>query len=104
MCGLCGVLGIEHWADGLSAAGPTSRQMRLRRAALLNKVLSPYRVNIDDWQGAKIAVHGPTGRTELADTLADLWPKVEVVASCSLDPLDPTFLRYLRQVTRREDQ
>jgi hypothetical protein len=97
MCGLCGVLGVEHWSEQANISGPTPRQARLRRVALLNDVLSHYRICVDDWQGAKMAVHGPTGRTELADTLADLWPRAEMVAGCSLDPLDPMLLQHLRR-------
>jgi hypothetical protein len=98
MCGLCGVLGVEHWADRTDGTGPTRRQARLRRASLLNDVLSFYRIRVDDWQGTTMAVRGPTGRTELADTLADLWPKAEAVAGRPLDPLDPALLAHLERV------
>jgi hypothetical protein len=97
MCGLCGVLGVEHWTDrSADAAGPTPRQARLRRARLLDDVLSLYRIRVDDWQGTAMAIRGPTGRTELADTLADLWPKAEAAAGRTLDPLDPALLAHLR--------
>jgi hypothetical protein len=94
MCGLCGMLGGAHWTDALGGTLP-ARQAKLRRAALLNDVLSFYRVRVDDWQGAVLAVRGPTGRTELADTLADLWPKAEAAASRTIDPLDPALLAHL---------
>jgi hypothetical protein len=96
------VLGVEHWTQQLNAAGPPPRQARLRRAALLNDILSLYRVRVDDWQGATMAIHGPTGRTELADTLTDLWPKVEMVVGHPLDPLDPALLEHLQHLTRGE--
>jgi hypothetical protein len=101
MCGLCGVLGVEHWADRLNRNGPTPRQARLRRTALLNDVLSLYRVRVDDWEGTAMAVHGPTGRTELASTLTELWPKAEVVAGRPLDPLDPALLAHLERLAQR---
>jgi hypothetical protein len=102
MCGLCGVLGVEHWAERRSAAGPSPRQARLRRAALLTDVLALYRVRVDDWQGSAMVIRGPTGRTELADTLADLWPKAEAVAGRALDPLDPALLAHLDRLARGE--
>jgi hypothetical protein len=98
MCGLCGVLGVEHWADRADEAAPTRRQARLRRVRLLNEVLSLYRVRVDDWQGVTMSVTGATGRTELADTLGDLWPKAEAVAGRTLDPLDPALLAHLRRL------
>jgi hypothetical protein len=95
MCGLCGLLGGTHWTDEAVGEALPARQAKLRRAALLNDVLSFYRLKIDDWQGAALAVRGPTGRTELADGLADLWQKAEAVAGRPLDPLDPDLLAYL---------
>jgi hypothetical protein len=100
MCGLCGVLGVEHWADRANPAGPTPRQARLRRVTILNNVLSLYRVRVDDWQGTAMVVNGPTGRAEIADTLTDLWPKAEVVAGRLFDPLDPVLIAHLEQVAQ----
>ena len=100
MCGLCGMLGVAHWADAPGAGTPTPRQARLRRAALLNDVLSLYRVRVDDWHGTAMAVYGPTGRTELASTLSDLWPKAESVAGRPLDPLDPGLLAHLDELAQ----
>jgi hypothetical protein len=99
MCGLCGVLGIEHWTEEGVRGGPTPRQARLRRARFLNDLLSLYRIRVDDWQGASMAICGPTGRTELADTLTDFWPKAEAIAGRALDPLDPDLLAHLRRIT-----
>jgi hypothetical protein len=67
----------------------------------LNDVLSLYRVRVDDWEGTAMAVHGPTGRTELASTLTELWPKAEVVAGRPLDPLDPALLAHLERLAQR---
>jgi hypothetical protein len=100
MCGLCGVLGVEHWADRDDAAAPTRRQARLRRVRLLNEVLSLYRIRVDDWQGVSMSVSGATGRTELAETLSDLWPKAEIIAGRSLDP---ALLAHLKRRAAGED-
>jgi hypothetical protein len=104
MCGLCGILGTEHWADQAGPAGTNGatslRRTRLRRARLLNDVLSLYRLKIDDWHGTFTAVRGPTGRTELAETLPELWRKAEAVANRALDPLDPLLLDHLEGIVR----
>src|SRR5208282_2761096 len=96
MCGLCGLLGGAHWTDeSVGGDALPARQARLRRVALLNRVLQHYRLRVDDWQGAALSVRGPTGRTELADSLADLWPKAEAAAGRTVDPLDPDLLASL---------
>lgn len=95
MCGLCGVLSAEHWSDaGKVSGGTTFRQARERRAALVSAVLAPRRARVADWQGAKLQLRTATGRVELADTLADLWHKVDLVLG-PVDPLDPDFLDRL---------
>ena len=48
MCGLCGLLGGTHWTDEGIGAGVPPRQAKLRRAALLNRVLGFYRLKVDD--------------------------------------------------------
>jgi hypothetical protein len=103
MCGLCGILGVEHWAERGGEVAPTRRQARLRRVRLLNEILSLYRVRVDDWQGVAMSVSGATGRIELADTLDDLWPKAEAVAGRRLDPLDPALLAHLRRAASEDD-
>jgi hypothetical protein len=105
MCGLCGVLGSEqHWADGTVADGAglavdtvpwLRRQARQRRVALANAIVGTYGVRISDWQGALFVLAGPTGRTEMANSLGDLWTKAELVAGKSIDPLDPRLLDAL---------
>jgi hypothetical protein len=97
MCGLCGLLGGVHWTDDAVGGALPPRQLKLRRAALLNRVLGFYRIRVDDWQGAALAVRGPTGRSALVDNLAALWPAAEDVAGRPLDPLDPALLDHLER-------
>jgi hypothetical protein len=105
MCGLCGILGADHWTDqgGPTGAGVTAsrHRTRLRRTRLLNDVLAAYRLRVDDWHGAVTAVRGPTGRTELAETLPELWRMAEAVANRPLDPLDPLLLDHLDRIVRK---
>lgn len=98
MCALCGMIGVEHWADREDGASVSRRLARHRRVAVLRDVLSHYRIGVDDWQGAAMILRGPTGRTEIAETLSDLWPKAEGIAGRSLDPLDPALLDHLGRV------
>ena len=95
MCGLCGVLGQEHWSDARQVGeGVTFRHARERRAALASAVLAPKRARVADWQGAKLRLTTATGRVVLVDTLADLWHQADKVLG-PVDPLDPDLLEKL---------
>ena len=104
MCALCGMMGVEHWADRGDGAGTSRRLARHRRVAVLNRVLSHCRIAVDDWEGTAMIVRGPTGRTEIAETLSDLWPKAEAIAGRSLDPLDPDLLAHLDRLRRERER
>lgn len=101
MCGLCGVLGAEdHWTDaagstpifGIAGASRTRRQERLRRAAICNKILANYGLNLSDWQGSAYILRNRTGRQEIVPHLAALWPTAEALAGRPCDPLDPEVI------------
>jgi hypothetical protein len=64
MCGLCGILGAEHWSEAIDATqAPNRRQMRLRRARLLGRLLSATRIQVEDW-GDGLVLRGATGQVE----------------------------------------
>lgn len=97
MCGLCGLFTSgTHWTEtpGIAAAGPL-RQQRLQQVGYANRVLSYYRLKLDDWQGRNFLLSSPTGATEVIDSLALLWPVAERLARQPCDPLDPDLLRAL---------
>lgn len=102
MCGLCALLGGTDWTEGTPDGVTPRRQARLRRTRLLDDVLSFHRLKADDWQGVSTVVRGPTGRTELAGGLMELWAKAEQVAGRPFDPLEPALLEYLGRRARRD--
>lgn len=102
MCGLCGLLSEDaHWAsrlDGHSvgslsagmgqSANPVLRRLaRGRRIAFVNRMLAPRRIRVTDWRGTHYRVSGPTGKTELAANISQIWLAVERVTGRSFDPL-----------------
>ena len=99
MCALCGVLTDgPHWTEagtdaGRSAAAPTGRDRhleRMRRLALLNRVLAAYGCTADDWAGAHYMVHRPSGgATEMATDLPGLWLAVEGAGRTRAGPARP---------------
>lgn len=102
MCGLCGVLGTEdHWTDAADNAAAFGggvrprRQERLYRVALVNKVLAHYGFKLSDWQGSSYVLTTRTGRSEMIDHLAALWPAVERLATRPCDPLDGALVAAL---------
>ena len=97
MCGQCGKLGRgEHWTDR-PGDGSNRRRERLKQVALLNRVLGAYGLTLSDWQGRSFLLGSRTGRTEVVDNLAALWPMAARLAGRRLDPLDPTLLAALDQ-------
>jgi hypothetical protein len=97
MCGLCGILaGREHWADAAtSGEGERAfnrRRVRLERVRLLNEVLHHFGLRLADWQGASFLLANRTGRTEIVDDLASLWPAAARLSGRRLDPLDPALV------------
>lgn len=101
MCSLCGVLGFEdHWTDAAPRSGvfsrngePHSRRLeRARRIKAANAVLGAYRLTLSDWQGRAYLLSTATGKTEVVETLAHLWPTAEALCGRSFDPLDPDLI------------
>ncbi|NBF10671.1 hypothetical protein [Pseudomonas sp. Fl4BN1] len=97
MCGLCGLLGEDvHWSDPLGDELPRRRE-RLRRIAAINRVLAPFRLKVEDFQGSAYLLLGATGRQELANGLEQLWALAQAMLGRPLDPLDPLVLDHLEQ-------
>ncbi len=101
MCALCGVLGgDDHWTapvarDGVYVRGDSAadrrRERRLRIAAA-NRILKLYGISLEDWQGASYVLRTVTGKTEIVDSLARLFPAAEKLAGRPLDPLDDAVI------------
>jgi hypothetical protein len=104
MCALCGVLGgPEHWTDPVARPGvfvastdaAARRRERTRRVATANRVLKHYGLTLADWQGASFVLGTRTGRTEMVESLAHLWPAAERLLGRPCDPLDETLVACL---------
>lgn len=97
MCGLCGLLGEDvHWSDPLGDQVPRRRE-RLRRIAAINRVLTPFRLKVEDFQGVSYLLLGATGKQELATGLDQLWQSAERLIGRQLDPLDTGLLDQLER-------
>ncbi|MCP1547997.1 MULTISPECIES: hypothetical protein [Methylorubrum] len=106
MCSLCGVLGIEtHWTDAVARPGTysrndTARERRLertRRIRLANRILSAHRLTLSDFQGRAYMLATATGKVEMIDTLAHLWPTAERLSGRAFDPLDEGLLAHMHR-------
>jgi len=107
MCSLCGILGVEtHWTDAVARPGvysrnDESRSRRLERAKrirLANTVLGAYRLTLSDFQGRSYLLATATGKTEIIETLAHLWPTAEKLSGRLFDPLDEDLLARMREI------
>jgi hypothetical protein len=101
MCALCGVLGgDDHWTAPVKRQGvyvvgeePADRRReRRRRIAEANAILGLIRLSLEDWRADSYILRSRTGKSEIVDNLAALWPAAEALAGRPLDPLDPKIL------------
>lgn len=98
MCGLCGLFeGETHWTDSTRVDPVPTRQARLRRVMLANRVLRHYRLALSDWQGSKYLLSGATGATEIVDNVATVWPAAERLLGRPCDPLDGPLIDALER-------
>ena len=104
MCSLCGVLGVDdHWSDAVAHPGVFSRNEeplhrraeRTRRIRAANEILRAYRLTLSDWHGRSYVLATATGKTEIIENLAHLWPAAERLSGRLFDPLDPDLLARL---------
>ena len=104
MCALCGTLGgAEHWTEAAARPGvftraadsAARRRDRARRVQVLNRVLAHYAMAASDWQGTALRLETATGKCEMVETLAHLWPAAERLCGRDCDPLDEALLARL---------
>jgi hypothetical protein len=78
----------RRWLDAAARLDPAAvRRERIKRVAIVRKVLAPMRIAVDDFEGARFVLRGPTGKTEIVDNLFDLWRQAETIGRRKLDPL-----------------
>jgi hypothetical protein len=102
MCGLCGVFLTEgSWSDtpvtSPASGGRTRRHERLHRVALANRVLKPFRASVTDWNGVSYVVSDATGRSEIVESIAAVWPVAERMCKRPIDPLDERLIEAMAQ-------
>jgi hypothetical protein len=104
MCALCGVLGgAGHWTEAAPRPGVFTRntssfdrrRQRLELTACAGRVLRCYGLSITDWQGSAYVLSTATGKTEIVESLAHLWPAAERLIGRPCDPLDPALFERL---------
>ncbi|MDO6671430.1 hypothetical protein [Cobetia amphilecti] len=99
MCGLCGALGGEgHWSTHIEdpeQAHFERRSARAYRVTLINRVLKPHRVVIEDFQAASFVLATATGKREIVQELGGVWHQAEQLSGRMIDPLDAAFLQSL---------
>ncbi|MCS7137694.1 MAG: hypothetical protein NZ941_04910 [Candidatus Caldarchaeum sp.] len=113
MCGICGELvAYVHWAervpwksdDVVESGGDVAkiiRRLRMRKAEIVNTVLSFYGLSFSDWQGRKYLLSDKKGNFVLVDDLAGLWARVERLLGKPFDPLDENVLKFLASAEQK---
>ncbi|SOC54706.1 hypothetical protein SAMN05421509_10494 [Chromohalobacter canadensis] len=99
MCGLCGAFsGDNHWSTHIEdpeQAHHERRRARAYRAKLINRVLGPLRLVIEDFQASSFVLASATGKREIVEDLGGVWRQAEQLSGRELDPLDTEFLAAL---------
>jgi hypothetical protein len=100
MCGLCGVFLTEgSWSDASvtspASGGRTRRHERLHRVALANRVLRLFRAGLADWNGVSYVLSDATGRSEIVESIAAVWPIAERMCKQPIDPLDERVIEAM---------
>jgi hypothetical protein len=101
VCSLCGTLySTRHWAEAPGAGAEIDARRawmrdRLRRVELLNRVLRPLTLAVDEWEGTAYVLRTRTGESVLCADLATLFVEAGRLARRPLDPLDPDVLDRL---------
>jgi hypothetical protein len=102
MCGACGMIdGGPDWIDRVDnpdgvghGAGLTRHAERYRRLHLVNLLLRESRVSAT-LSGPTVLLRGPTGASQVVDSLAHVWAAVEKIGLAPVDPLDEKVLTRL---------
>ncbi|WP_019416135.1 hypothetical protein [Paenisporosarcina sp. TG20] len=107
MCILCGEFVMQiHWTDKTSTdeteilVGDLQRtrmRTRLHRAKLCNKILSYYRLKLEDWHGSKFVLRDLKGNQEIVHDLGALWGTAEKMLGGPINPLDPNLLQQIQE-------
>ena len=109
MCAFCAMMadGDSHWTEAGTDAGQTAEPEsgrarylgRLRRVALVNRILDHSGCEASDWANNQYVVKSRDGRTSLVAHLPQVWAAAEEIAGRPLDPLDPALVDALRRAT-----
>ena len=93
MCSSCGYPAAPgHWAEAGAANMPDRLRARLRRAQILQAVLSAYGLTAHDGaQVPGIQISNLSGDHTIARDLGEVWATAERLVGGPIDPLDARF-------------
>jgi len=109
MCSLCGIMGGQsHWVDpasnpkvfGVRTQDRTWHRERQDQSRLVNQILKHYSLSASDWKGNAFVVKSPTGKTELAENISQVWTAAETILGQSCDPLDDDLIAKLQSQSK----
>src|SRR3546814_13567527 len=102
---VCAIFGAgEHWSDFGRLRNEkfpfadiqVYRSERIRRLALLAKILAPLGLSVEDWDGEAALLVDRQGRSQIAHPLGDVWKSIEDLYGHRIDPLNDGLLEGVR--------
>jgi hypothetical protein len=76
-------------------------RLKLRRAAVIARLLSPYGLEFSLWHGGRYLLSDRKGGTAVINDVAQLWPAIHRILGKPFDPLDHKVLKTLKTGVRR---
>jgi len=101
MCEVCAAFGRgHHWTDRAGSLPSRTESVDIRSyrderksvIGLINEVLKPLRLFVEDWDGEAFTIHLANGANKKVANLGELWQKVEQLNGSPVDPLSRSFL------------
>jgi hypothetical protein len=99
MCEVCAAFGRgQHWTDLVDKTGAhpeavdirNHRAVRRRVVHVVNMMLTTHALHAEDWDGEAFLLTRPSGASQRATDLSNLWAQAQSMLGVPVDPLSDT--------------
>lgn len=97
---------VDYRRQRTIVAGSRQRdrmRQRLHRVQIANQILSYYGLSIKEWNGSRYILFDKKGSSKVIYDLGGMWKAASEMVHKEMDPLDPEFLKSIRERTMSND-